>query len=104
MYAFGWYTTIFVNSLSFPYVIRILDLFLVEGVKVLFRISIAILKLLQKDLLQLEFDQIVLRLRNLNKVILVPPEELINCAMEFTLSDKRLEKLTKGYEKKNSLE
>lgn len=62
MYAFGWYTTIYVNSLRFPYIIRILDMFFCDGFKVLYRIAIAILKLMQKALLNAEFDVIVMML------------------------------------------
>lgn len=98
MYSFGWYTTLFANSLDFPFIIRIMDMFLAEGMNVVFRVSIAILKLMQKELLKYQFDDVVLRLKNLNKYLTVSPDELIACAAEFTLSDKRMDKLSREYE------
>lgn len=98
MYAFGWYTTIYVNSLRFPYIIRILDMFFCDGFKVLHRIAIAILKLMQKVLLNAEFDVIVMKLNNLDKELTVTPEELVATAMEFTLSAKKLDKIKRDYQ------
>jgi len=98
MYAFGWYTTIYVNSLRFPYIIRILDMFFCDGFKVLYRIAIAILKLMQKALLSAEFDTIVMMLNNLEKELTAGPDELIATAMEFTLSNKKLDKIKRDYE------
>lgn len=103
MYALGWYTTLFVNSLSFPYIVGIFDLFLAEGQKVLFQFAIALLKSMQKILLAEGFEGVILKLKNLGKYLPVSPTELVTIAMEFTLSNKRMDKLSKEYDAQNEM-
>jgi Ca2+-binding EF-hand superfamily protein len=42
--ALPWFLTLFVNSLPLPFALRVLDCFFMEGVKVLFQVGLAILK------------------------------------------------------------
>jgi TBC1 domain family member 10 len=98
MYATQWYATVYAISLPFPFVIRIWDVFLVYGFNILYKVGIAILKFMQRDLLKEEFEGIMKILRNLNKYLAVTPDEFINSIMEFQLSDKKLQKISKDYE------
>ena len=98
MYATQWYATVYAISLPFSFVIRIWDIFLVHGFNVLYRVGITILKFMQKDLLKEEFEGIMKILRNLNKYLTVSPDEFINASLEFQLSEKRVQKISKEYE------
>jgi hypothetical protein len=92
----------FVNSLEFPYFVRIFDLFLAQGIGVLFRTSIAVLKIMQKDLLKSDFGQTMLQLKSLGQFLKASPEQLISCAKEFSLSEKRLAQLSREYDERRA--
>lgn len=100
MYCTKWYMEIFISSLPFPFVIRVWDLLFCEGTAVLYKVSMAILKLLQKELLKLPFEEMLRRLQDLGKWLCatITPDDLINTCSEFNLPPKRLAKLTKDYE------
>eukprot|EP01095_Lingulamoeba_sp_RSL-Kostka_P006354 TRINITY_DN1991_c0_g1_i1.p1 TRINITY_DN1991_c0_g1~~TRINITY_DN1991_c0_g1_i1.p1 ORF type:complete len:181 (+),score=29.09 TRINITY_DN1991_c0_g1_i1:369-911(+) len=103
MYALPWYTTGHSIHLAFPFVIRVWDLFLAEGLRILFRVSIAILKLMQKELLKSDMENIlkILDKANIEKWLSAnsTPDELMNTAMEFsTITKKQITKLTKDYQ------
>ena len=51
MYASRWFMTLFSDYFPINIVVRILDIFLMEGRKILFRIALAIFKILEKDLM-----------------------------------------------------
>ena len=51
MYGSRWFMTIFSDYFPINIVVRILDIFLMEGRKILFRIALAIFKLLEKELM-----------------------------------------------------
>lgn len=97
MYATQWYTTIFSISLPFEFSIRIWDLFLVDGFKILYRAGLAILRLMQKDLIRVEFEGIMDRVRNISKYLTVTPDEFITTMMELNITTKRLNKLQKEF-------
>ena len=67
---------------------------------VLFKVAIAILKSMQKELLKSNFDDAVLCLKNLQKYLTATPDELVSTALEFTISNKRMDKLSKDYDQK----
>ena len=71
---------------------------MVEGFKVLYRAALTILRLLSKELLKVEFEGIMDRLRNLSKYLTVTPDEFITVMMENSnITDKRLAKLAKEF-------
>jgi hypothetical protein len=55
-YCSQWFMTIFSVNFPFPCIVRIWDIFMVEGRKILFRIALAIFKLNEKALLQREME------------------------------------------------
>jgi hypothetical protein len=98
MYSFTWYNSLFLDVLSFPYAVRVMDLFFAEGMKILFQVALAILKLLQRQLLQQNnLEGAVEILNTVQDNLHESPEGLINSLAEFPLSSKRLEKLIKEY-------
>lgn len=51
MFGSSWFITLFADYLPITAVIRIFDIYLMEGRKILFRIALAIFKLCEKDLM-----------------------------------------------------
>ena len=61
MYACSWFMSVFSADLSFPLLVRIWDVFLYEGVKIVFKTGLALLKFFQDDLLKLRSLEDLLR-------------------------------------------
>merc|ERR1711988_247645 len=59
MYASQWFMTVCIYNFPFSTVVRVWDIFLAEGVKIIFRIALALLKLNQEVLLSESFEQIL---------------------------------------------
>lgn len=64
MYASQWFITVFSYSFPFHLALRIWDVFLYEGVKVVFKVSLALLKYCHDDLVKLPFELLIHALRN----------------------------------------
>jgi hypothetical protein len=56
IYAANWFITIFCYELSLDLVFCIVDVFLLDGIKSLLRVSLALLKCMQPKLLNMSFD------------------------------------------------
>merc|ERR1712222_236036 len=63
MYASQWFMTVCIYNFPFSTVVRVWDIFLAEGVKIIFRIALALLKLNQEALLGESFEQILQTLK-----------------------------------------
>ncbi|KAI4305240.1 hypothetical protein L6164_028618 [Bauhinia variegata] len=97
MYASQWFITVFSYSFPFHLALRIWDVFLYEGVKVVFRVGLAILKYRHDHLVKLPFEKLIHALRNFPEDAL-EPDTLLPLAYSFKIS-KRLEELKQEYEK-----
>eukprot|EP00742_Colponemidia_sp_Colp-10_P002756 GILJ01002946.1.p1 GENE.GILJ01002946.1~~GILJ01002946.1.p1 ORF type:complete len:386 (+),score=35.62 GILJ01002946.1:67-1158(+) len=100
MYASQWFITGFTYNFPFSIVARVWDIFLAEGVKIIFRIGLALLKLKEDELLTLSFEPLL----NLFKTITndLDPETLINTALKLKLTTKQLKELEAQYHRSNS--
>jgi chromosome segregation ATPase len=98
MYASGWFLTLFTSCLPLPVALRVLDLFLCEGMEAIFRVSIAILMLSKEQLLKLDMEGL---LRYFQKQVPLDceldPDYLISLACSVRYDPKRLRKLSKEY-------
>lgn len=56
MYASSWFLTLFTTALSLPMACRIMDVFLLEGMEVIFKIALALLNLGKEELLSLDME------------------------------------------------
>jgi len=56
MYASSWFLTIFTTSLPLAVASRIMDVFLMDGIEVVFRIALAILSMAKHELLSLDME------------------------------------------------
>jgi len=56
MYASSWFLTLFTTVLPLPVACRIMDVFLSEGMEVIFKVALALLTLGKEDLLCLDME------------------------------------------------
>eukprot|EP00916_Digyalum_oweni_P023612 GHVL01039186.1.p1 GENE.GHVL01039186.1~~GHVL01039186.1.p1 ORF type:complete len:108 (+),score=13.65 GHVL01039186.1:222-545(+) len=84
MYASQWFITIFTYSFSFSAVVRIWDIFLLEGFEICYRAALAVMKLNEEALLQEDFEAILLRLKN--SPLTISAETLIRTSLSINLT------------------
>ncbi|KAJ4973390.1 hypothetical protein NE237_006564 [Protea cynaroides] len=99
MYASQWFITVFSYSFPFHLALRIWDVFLFEGVEIVFQVGLALLKYCHNDLIKLPFEKLIHALRNFPENAL-NPDVLLPMAYSIKVSN-RLEELKEEYEKKN---
>lgn len=88
MYASQWFMTVCIYNFPFSTVVRVWDIFLAEGVKIIFRIALALLKLNQEVLLSESFEQILQTLKRAPSR--VESDTLIMVALSIKLKNKML--------------
>ena len=97
MYASTWFISLFAKSLDFQIILRIYDCFFLEGFKVIYRITLALLKLKENDFLKTKKGRslplLVSCLQNVDE------EKLFKTAFGFSISRNYIEKLENEYEK-----
>ncbi|XP_025837449.1 rab GTPase-activating protein 1-like isoform X2 [Agrilus planipennis] len=59
MFASQWFLTLFTARFPLYFVFHVLDIFLLQGIDTLFQVSLALLTMCKKDLLQLDFEGIL---------------------------------------------
>ncbi|XP_034293129.1 ecotropic viral integration site 5 protein homolog isoform X3 [Pantherophis guttatus] len=98
MYASSWFLTIFLTSFPLPIATRIFDIFMSEGLEIVFRVGVALLQMNQAELVQLDMEGM---LQHFQKV--VPhqfdggPDKLIQMAYQVKYNAKKMKKLEKEY-------
>uniref|UniRef100_A0A3B3YMF4 Rab-GAP TBC domain-containing protein n=1 Tax=Poecilia mexicana TaxID=48701 RepID=A0A3B3YMF4_9TELE len=86
MYASSWFLTIFLTSYPLPVATRIFDIFMCEGLEIVFRVGLAILQMNQAELIQLDMEGM---LQHFQKVI--------QAAYQVKYNAKKMKKLEKEY-------
>lgn len=56
MYASSWFLTLFTTTFSLPLSYRILDVFLSEGIEIIFKVSLALLTIGKEEILGLDIE------------------------------------------------
>jgi hypothetical protein len=87
--------TVFSCALPFPCIVRIWDIFMVEGRKIVYRVALAIFKLAEKTMLTNDMEGVFSTLRNISKDL--DPDLLIKTALSFTFPGSLIDKLEKEY-------
>ncbi|KAH0618417.1 hypothetical protein JD844_017595 [Phrynosoma platyrhinos] len=93
MYASSWFLTIFLTSFPLPTATRIFDIFMSEGLEIVFRVGLALLQMNQAELMQLDMEGM---LQHFQKV--VPhqfdggPDKLIQAAYQVKYNAKKMKK------------
>ncbi|XP_062853316.1 EVI5-like protein isoform X2 [Trichomycterus rosablanca] len=98
MYASSWFLTIFLTSFPLPVATRIFDIFMCEGLEIVFRVGLAILQMNQAELIQLDMEGM---LQYFQKVIPHQldsgPDKVIQNAYQVKYNAKKMKKLEKEY-------
>uniref|UniRef100_A0A3Q1F9I2 Ecotropic viral integration site 5b n=1 Tax=Acanthochromis polyacanthus TaxID=80966 RepID=A0A3Q1F9I2_9TELE len=98
MYASSWFLTIFLTSFPLPVATRIFDIFMCEGLEIVFRVGLAILQMNQAELIQLDMEGM---LQHFQKVIPHQldsgPDKVIQTAYQVKYNAKKMKKLEKEY-------
>ncbi|KAG2449677.1 hypothetical protein HYH02_005206 [Chlamydomonas schloesseri] len=94
LYATHWFNTAFAYSLPFPHLLRVWDIFLAEGQKMVFRVGLALLQSAERRLAGLPFEALLEQLsaKRLHELLPPQPEELVRRALRLRVS-KRLQEL-----------
>lgn len=84
IYAPAWFLTLYVSVLPFDIVLRILDIFLYEGFKILYRVGLCILKIKEEKILKTkQMDQIMLHLKSFQEKEFEDEDLFIATAQKF---------------------
>ena len=99
-YASEWFLCLFSINLQFSTLVRIYDTFILEGYKIIYRFSLAFLKLKEQKITQCSgmdsaFKVIKKSMENLE----IDLDELFKIAFGFSISKKEIENYEKEYEK-----
>nr|XP_058159150.1 ecotropic viral integration site 5 protein homolog isoform X5 [Dasypus novemcinctus] len=98
MYASSWFLTIFLTTFPLPIATRIFDIFMSEGLEIVFRIGLALLQMNQAELMQLDMEGM---LQHFQKVIPHQfdggPDKLVQAAYQVKYNSKKMKKLEKEY-------
>ncbi|KAJ8357534.1 hypothetical protein SKAU_G00203280 [Synaphobranchus kaupii] len=98
MYASSWFLTIFLTSFPLSVATRIFDIFMCEGLEIVFRVGLAILQMNQAELVQLDMEGM---LQHFQKIIPhqldTGPDKVILTAYQVKYNAKKMKKLEKEY-------
>ncbi|XP_074600959.1 ecotropic viral integration site 5 [Brevipalpus obovatus] len=98
MYASSWFLTLFTSCLPLHIANRVMDLFLSEGMEVIFRLSLAILMISKEELLKLDMEGLLKYFqKDIFSKLEVDPDYLITLAIHVKYDQKKMKKLTKEY-------
>eukprot|EP00742_Colponemidia_sp_Colp-10_P016328 GILJ01018699.1.p1 GENE.GILJ01018699.1~~GILJ01018699.1.p1 ORF type:complete len:272 (+),score=44.22 GILJ01018699.1:87-818(+) len=95
-FAAQWFLTLFVYHFQFRALLRIWDIFMCEGWKIIFRVALALMKWEEKLLLSLPFDKILPALKNLHEN--KNPDEIMERCLKIKFKTEELKDLRKEYE------
>ncbi|CAG9558381.1 unnamed protein product [Danaus chrysippus] len=98
IYASSWFLTLFTTTLSLPLACRIMDVFLSEGIEIVFKVALAMLTLGKNDLLSLDMESI---LKYIQKELPAKAEAdqdgFMNLAYSIKVNPKKMKRLEKEY-------
>lgn len=91
MFASPWFITVYSSSFPIECVVRIWDVYLYEGPKILYRIFLAVMKLYYQDLKTLSYENSLIYIKEV--IPRINADALINAAFSFSLSRKRIQSI-----------
>ncbi|KFP01215.1 EVI5-like, partial [Calypte anna] len=98
MYASSWFLTLFLTTFPLPVATRVFDIFMYEGLEIVFRVGMALLQLNQAELVQLDMEGMS---QFFQKVIPhqfdTCPDKLILRAFQVKYNPKKMKRLEKEY-------
>lgn len=100
IYAANWFITMFCYELSMDLVFCIVDVFLLEGIKSLIRVSLALLKCLKDKLIEMNYEECMEFLSHCQKEIELDSQTLLETAFSFKITKSLLSDLELFYKLK----
>ncbi|KAF7271054.1 hypothetical protein GWI33_016018 [Rhynchophorus ferrugineus] len=98
MYASSWFLTLFTTALSLPLACRIMDVFLSEGMEIIFKVALAMLTLGKDELMSLDMEGMLKYFqKELPAKAESDPEGLLQLAYSMKYNAKKMKKLEKEY-------
>ncbi|XP_038046172.1 EVI5-like protein isoform X2 [Patiria miniata] len=98
IFASPWFLTLFAVGLPISLARRIMDVFISEGMEIIFRVGIAMLQLNYEDLLRLDMEEMLRFLQKIApKFHEAEPEVLMSTAFQVKYNAKKMKKLEKDY-------
>ena len=98
MYASSWFLTLFATTLSLSLACRVMDLFISEGMDIIFKLGIAILQTSQELLLNLDMEGMLKFFqKELPQKYEQEPERLFQAAYYVKYNAKKMKKIEKEY-------
>lgn len=98
MYASQWFLTLYAVYFEIDTVVRIWDIYLIEGRKTIFRVGLAIFKLLEKKLMNAELGDMFIIFREFRSE--VKTDVLLKTALDYTFSKGVLDRCENEYRSK----
>ena len=93
MYASSWFLTLFTASLPLNLAARVIDLFLSEGMEIIFKISLGILMICKEELLRLDMEGLLRYFqKEMPARVNVDPNYLITLSLSVKYDYKKLKK------------
>lgn len=96
MYASSWFLTLFATVLPLNLVSRIMDVFLSEGMEIIFKVALAIISLGREELMSLDMEGMLKFFQGIHEH-LGSPEALLKSAYSISYNTKKMKKFEKEY-------
>ena len=97
-----WFLTVFAYNLPFQMLLRVWDMFLMEGMKVVFKVGLELLAVAEEELLQLNFEDLVQTLSGKQTIVQnINVDNFLKNAMSKQITDK-LKELEELYKNTNA--
>jgi len=96
-FATRWFLMVYLDSFPFPITIRIWDLFLMKGYDILYTIAIGLMKMFERKLLGMPFDQIMTFWKEL-ETLEDDPDDFIPAILKYKVKSDKIRKLESQYD------
>lgn len=96
LFSSSWFLHILLSSLPITAALRIFDIFMCEGLEIVFRVGLAMLYIKQAELMKLDVEGMMQCLKNLAQEDL-DPDRLIEAAYYIKYNPRRMKQLRKEY-------
>uniref|UniRef100_T1J7S3 Rab-GAP TBC domain-containing protein n=1 Tax=Strigamia maritima TaxID=126957 RepID=T1J7S3_STRMM len=105
MYASSWFLTLFSTALPLPLAFHIMDLFISEGMEMIFRVAVSILQNCKDQLLSMDMEGMLKFLqKDMPAKFELDSESLLQVAFQVKYNTKKMKKLEKEYTTKRTKE
>jgi len=93
-----WFSTLFSYTFEIELTARVWDIFFLEGMNIIFKLALAILKTSENDLMLLKFEDIIVYLKE--KTSTINDVSIIEVADRFASFEETMEKIEEQLEEK----